>query len=309
MNMDADPALVAFAAEIGASDPVAVEGGRTRWWLGGRLPDEARVVRAPSGIVRHRADEMTVTVRTGTSVAELHELLADAGQRTALADRGGTVGGALAVGENHTSLLGRGRVRDALLQVRYVAADGRVVSAGGPTVKNVSGFDLCRIMVGSLGTLGLLAEATLRTNPIPAASCWLVGDVADPASALDAVYRPSAALWDGHTTWVELEGHAPDVAAEAGVLERAGFRHAERGPDLPVQRWSMPPADLPSLPSMGVGRFVAGLGTGLVYSDQRPTARTPDAAAVAVGARLKELFDPTGRLNPGRRVGATDVRP
>src|SRR4051812_7469403 len=104
---------------------------------------------------------MTVRVRVGTTVAELHEALRAHGQRSALPERGGTVGGAIAVGHNDLHVLGRGRVRDAVLQLRYVSADGRLITGGGTTVKNVSGFDLPRLMVGALGTLGVLAEAVL----------------------------------------------------------------------------------------------------------------------------------------------------
>src|SRR4051812_14537728 len=162
-----DEVLQEFAAQVGESGPVAIEGSRTRWSVGGELASGTRLLRAPAGILEHIPDEMTVRVRVGTTVAELHRVLAEAGQHTALPDRGGTVGGALAVGENDVRVLGRGWIRQSLLQVRYVSAEGRVVKGGGPTVKNVSGFDLPRLMVGSLGTLGLLAEVILRTNPIP----------------------------------------------------------------------------------------------------------------------------------------------
>ena len=161
-----DQVLLDFAAEVGESGPVAVEGNRTRWALGGPGTAGTRLINAPTGVVNYVPDEMTVQVRCGTTVEELHALLAEKGQRTGLPERGGSVGGALAVGENSLHVLGRGRVREAALQVRYVSDEARVVTGGGPTVKNVTGFDLPRLLVGSLGTLGLLAEATLRTNPI-----------------------------------------------------------------------------------------------------------------------------------------------
>jgi len=167
-----DPTLLAFADEVGDTGPVAIEGERTRWELGGESTGEPRLLRAPAGIVDYKPEEMTVQVRAGTTVADLHAALAEKGQRSALPERCGTVGGALVVGENDIRALGRGRVRESLLQVRYVSAEGRIVSSGGPTVKNVSGFDLPRLMVGSLGTLGCVAEVILRTNPIPAESRW-----------------------------------------------------------------------------------------------------------------------------------------
>ncbi|MEL0140505.1 MAG: FAD-binding protein, partial [Acidimicrobiaceae bacterium] len=117
----ADPALHEFAALVGADDPIAVQGNGTRWHLGGPLDESARLGEAPTGIVDYQPSEMVVTVRAGTTVAELHEALAAAGQTSALPDRGGTVGGAVAVGENRIDRLGRGSVRDAVLQVRYVS--------------------------------------------------------------------------------------------------------------------------------------------------------------------------------------------
>ena len=153
MTVVHDEALKRFATEVGDSGPVAVEGSRTRWHVGGEIDPGCRVIRAPSGVLHHRPEEMTVRARAGTTVEELHVELATRGQRTALPRRGGTIGGALAVGENDLSVLGRGRVRECLLQVRYISAEGKIVSAGGPTVKNVTGYDLPRLIVGSLGTV------------------------------------------------------------------------------------------------------------------------------------------------------------
>ena len=179
----ADRALHEFAALVGADDPIAVEGNRTRWHLGGPLDESARLVTAPTGIVDYQPSEMVVTVRAGTTVAELHETLAAAGQTSALPDRGGTVGGAVAVGENRLDRLGRGSARDAVLQVRYVSAEGEIVTGGGPVVKNVSGFNLPKLIVGSLGTLGLIAEVVLRTNPLPPVQRWIRAERVDLATS------------------------------------------------------------------------------------------------------------------------------
>lgn len=301
-----DAAVAAFADEVGSDGPVAAEGCRTRWTVGGALRDGTRLVRAPSGIVSHRPEEMTVAVRAGTTVAELHAELAAAGQRTALPERGGTVGGALVVGENDVRVLGRGRVAACLLQARYVSADGRVVSGGAPTVKNVSGFDLPRLLVGSLGTIGLLAEVIVRTNPIPPVSVWLRSDGADPFAARDALQRPSAVMWDGATTWVQLEGHAADVRSEQSVLGGLGrFAEVAGPPDLPPHRWSLRPSELRLVDAPATGPYVACVGVGLVFA-ARPQHRPPlDAVARAIGDRVKAEFDPLGRLNPGRFPGTT----
>lgn len=296
-----DPVVHAFADDVGDEDPVAVEGARTRWNRGGPPATGVRLVRAPDGIVSYLPDEMTVQVRTGTRVADLHAELAAAGQRTALPDRGGTVGGALAIGEDDVRVLGVGRVRTALLQLRYVSAEGRPITGGGPTVKNVSGFDLPRLMVGSLGTLGLFAEVTLRTNPIPPVSAWLVADDVDPFAARDALFRPSAVLWDGHRTWVLLEGHAPDVAAERDALRPIGtFEETEGPPDLPVHRRSHRRSELRGLDQGALDGAVMSVGTGTVFSREPWSPPAPDPAVRAIAVRTKAEFDPTGRLNPGR---------
>ncbi|MEZ5378373.1 MAG: FAD-binding protein [Acidimicrobiales bacterium] len=308
-----DPVLADFADEVGADGAVAVRGGGTRWSLGGPLDDGVRVLSAPSGIVEYVPEEMIVRVRAGTTVAELDAELSARGQRTALPRRSdsSTVGGALAVGENDVAMLGRGSVRSALLQVRYVSAEGRIITGGGPTVKNVTGFDLPRLMVGSLGTLGLLAEVIIRTNPIPAASQWLRSDDADPFRARDALLAPSAVLWDGSTTWIQLEGHGLDVEAEARALRAVGSFEAIDGPPaLPTNRWSLAPAALRSLGSPdgpnGTGAFVAAVGTGLVFAERPQPARPIDPVITQVSNRMKLEFDPTGRLNPGRTPGRTE---
>ena len=327
--MTAATDLATFAAEVGTEGSVAVVGGRTAWDVGGEPGGDVRFVAAPVGVVEYEPAEMTVRVGAGTPVVGLHELLAEAGQTTALppgpAGGGATVGGVLAVGHSGLDQLRWGPVRDALLEARYVSAEGRLVKAGGPTVKNVSGYDLCRVLVGSLGTLGLLGEVVLRTRPLPACSRWFAG-TADPWAVRAALYRPAAVLWDGATTWVWLQGHEVDVDAEAGVLAALGLAPADGPPALPAHRHVLGAAALCSLtgrldsgasatgpsapprpPSVGAtpptalfDRFVAEIGTGVVHADRPPARPVLPAAVVELNRRVKAELDPTGRLNPGR---------
>lgn len=289
--------LAAFAARIGRTSAVAVAGGRTHWTLGGALDPSARVVTAPRGVVEHDAAEMTVRVGAGTLVSELLAALAERGQTVHLpGPPRSTVGGALMVGRSGIRRLGAGPVRDAVLQVTYVSAEGEIVRAGGPTVKNVSGYDLVRLLVGSLGTLGLVGEVLLRTVPRPRASRWFCGEVA-PAALAGHVYRPASVLWNGATTWVLLEGHEDDVGAQGAVLGALGLSAVDGPPPLPPHRHVLDPAAI----AQGCeGPFVAEVGVGIVHRAIPPAARAVDPRVLALGAAMKRAFDPTGRLNPGR---------
>jgi glycolate oxidase FAD binding subunit len=304
-------ALDAFAADAGGADagPVTVVGGRTQWAVGGALADGAREVRAPAGVVELVPAEMTVRVRTGTTVADLDAALAEAGQTVALPDwPGATVGGVLAVGRSGVRRLGWGPVRDTVLEARFVTAEGRLAKAGGPTVKNVSGYDLCRLLVGSLGTVGLLAEVVLRTRPLPAASRWLRGAAVDPFAVVRTLYRPNAVLWDGKTTWALLEGHAADVDAQADLAGSLGLTPCPPGgrPDLGAlpHRRSLGPHELAGAVLGPVGSYVAEIGVGVVHQAGPPAPRPLPPPLAALHRRVKATFDPGGRLNPGRDPAA-----
>jgi FAD/FMN-containing dehydrogenase len=281
--------LSAFADEVGDNGPVTITGLGTR---GGPVPG-MRVVGAPAGVDWIQPAEMTVCCGAGTMVAELDEALLAVGQCVAIPPTG-TVGGALAVGRSGIRRLGYGPVRDTLLQARYVSAEGQIVKAGGPTVKNVSGFDLCRLLVGSRGTLGFLGEVILRTRPRARYEQWFRGPV-DPEDALGRLHRPTAILWDGTTTWVLLEGDERDVEAQVGSL---ALRPAEGAPPLPTGgRESIPPGAFRNL----TGEFVVEIGVGVVHRAEPAPApnRRVGPAVVALHRRLKHQFDPTGRFNPG----------
>jgi FAD/FMN-containing dehydrogenase len=285
-----DTAVAMFVDEVGDTDPVTISGLGTR---GGPVVS-ARPVSAPSGIDWIQPAEMTVSCGAGTPVADLDAALAEHGQCVALPDTG-SIGGALAVGFSGIRRLGWGPVRDTVLQARYVSASGELVKAGGPTVKNVSGFDLCRLLVGSRGTLGFLAEVILRTRPLPVSERWFVSE-RDPWELLEQLYRPTSMLWNGTATWVLLDGHVDDVAHQVRV---GGLREAEAPPTLPPNRWSMPPSQLSTLATHEVGTFVAEIGVGVVHHVQPAPSSPVDPVVAALHARIKSEFDPTGRLNPG----------
>ena len=289
--------------DLSGEDPVVCVGGRSQWDVGGPPADVVREVRASSGIVEYEPAEMVVRVKAGTTVAELDIALAACGQMVPLdpadPDRA-TVGGVLAVGHSGVRRLRYGPLRDTLLEATYVSADGRRVKAGGPVVKNVTGFDLCRLLVGSLGTLGFLEEVVLRAQPRPPVARWLRSAVADPFAVRDALFRPSSILWDGACTTVLLEGSPADVAAERAALA-GDWEEIEAPPPVPPHRRSVRPAALRQLS----GAFVAEVGVGTVHVGERPDPVAPDPSTLALHQRIKETFDPRGRLNPGRSVLAS----
>lgn len=291
MNASAlDAAVAAFGDDVGDTDPVTVTGLGTR---GGPVPGVRSVV-PPSGINWIQPAEMTICCGAGTPVADVGAALAEHGQCVAIPDTG-TIGGAIAVGQSGLRRLGWGPVRDTVLQARYVSATGDVVKAGGPTVKNVSGFDLCRLLVGSRGTLGFLAEVILRTRPMPVGEQWFRSE-RDPWELLRELYRPTSILWDGRITSVLLDGHRDDVEEQARCC---GLRPGDGPPELPRHRWSLPPSALRSLVDQGVGTFVAEIGVGIVHHGRPAPPPHVDPTLSALHARIKSEFDPHGRLNPG----------
>ncbi|MFM7755435.1 MAG: FAD-binding protein [Actinomycetota bacterium] len=293
-----------FAREVGPADagPVWVQGRGTRR----RAPDGLRVVEAPGGITSLRADEMVVECGAGTTVDELQTSLAEVGQYANLpSNGGGTVGGALATGVSDIRRLGRGAARDSVLRVRFVGHDGEVVTAGGSTVKNVSGFDLCRLLVGSWGTLGFLGEILLRTRPLPRCSAWfsLRADVAEIRRLRARLQRPAALLWNGEEARLCLEGHRDDVAVAVSDLRRhLGSTLLESAPpDLAnfPHRWSMPPRSIEE--SVVAGMCWAEVGVGTVHHRLPAPVGESSPAIREIERRLLSAFDPTGRLNPGVR--------
>lgn len=124
-----------------------------------------------SGVIEHAAGDMTVTVRAGTLLTDLQSELAAKGQFLAIDPPvPGTVGGLIATADSGPRRQRYGSLRDMSLGVTFVRADGTVARAGGKVVKNVAGYDITKLLTGSLGTLGVIVEATFRLYPIPPAS-------------------------------------------------------------------------------------------------------------------------------------------
>jgi FAD/FMN-containing dehydrogenase len=201
-----------------------------------------------------------------------------------------------------------GAVRDLLLEAQYVSAQGELLRAGAPVVKNVSGFDVCRLLVGSHGTVGQVGEVVLRCRPAPKVSMWLcTEDPSAPTQVRSLVFAPSSILWDGTCTWVLLEGDPVDVKIEAAGLARLAMVECASGPVLPTTgRVSVDPASLPdraweaslnTSPRSSDHRWVAEIGVGTVHTSW-PTGRRRDPNRLE--RDVKRTLDPTRRFSPGR---------
>jgi glycolate oxidase FAD binding subunit len=178
-------------------------------------------VSALSGILNYEHDELVITMRAATPVAEIEAVLNQRQQRLGFdpADWGplfgasaqtGTIGGALSADTSGPARLRFGAARDHLLGYRAVNGLGEVYKAGGRVVKNVTGFDLSKLMCGALGTLGVLMEVTLRVYPrAPEAATLMVGDIA-PEDGLALLRR----VWSSPFEPTGL-AYAPDCAANA----------------------------------------------------------------------------------------------
>jgi glycolate dehydrogenase FAD-binding subunit len=239
-----EPASVEEAAEAMrafARDRLAVVfmGGGTDIGLGAppaRL-DAVLHTRAMAKIREHAPSDQIVAVQAGMTLADLQRHLAAHHQRLAIdppfPDRA-TLGGIVAANAFGPRRTRYGPVRDLVIGITIVRADGAIAHGGGKVVKNVAGFDLPRIFCGSLGTLGLVAEVVFRLHPLPEASATAAlegldaADVAETVPVLrDLGVEPTAvaALPSGgkFTLAVRFEGFAPGVRDQVErTLARAG---------------------------------------------------------------------------------------
>jgi FAD/FMN-containing dehydrogenase len=221
-------------------------------------------------------------------------------------------------------------VRNRLLEVHLVLGDGRCVKGGGRTVKNVSGYDVPRLAVGSLGTLGVIVQATLRCEPRPMTSAWCAVDAAGD-EVLRRGFRPTTVLVGPGDTRVLVEGFAEDVTAEMAGLGAV----ATTAPDWPAGpfrgRISVRPGRVDAVVGRLAAEGVAVLGEGGVgtvhvaaetlagFEAARQIASAADGWLLreagggerfdgfgtplpnaALMARIKDALDPSGRCNPGR---------
>ena len=237
---------------------VLVRGGGTKLAWGGRpaAPDVVIETRGMQRLVTHTPADMTAAVEAGMPLAALQAQLRTAGQWLALDPPreavGATVGGLLATGESGPRRLRYGAMRDLVIGVKLVLPDGTVARAGGHVIKNVAGYDLSKLVYGSLGTLALIAEVVVRLHPLPEASSTLVADLDAPSATavtlrlLASPLEPAAVDWlagegERGRLAVRFEGSAagvrPQVSAAAGLLAEHGGATAQLADDDEAALW------------------------------------------------------------------------
>lgn len=206
----------------GAAQSVFVAGGRTSLHFGNPSEKTGRTLCTTSldRIIDYPARDMTVTVEAGLRIDRLQNLLRTERQRLALdvpqAHRA-TLGGALASNANGSRRYGLGTIRDYVLGLSAVDAGGRSFKSGGRVVKNVAGYDLCKMLIGSLGTLAVVSQVTLKLRPLPESSALLWAELPQVASAEPILARLVHSAARPVSIDLFNRDAAADVTSEAGL--------------------------------------------------------------------------------------------
>jgi len=245
--------------------PLRIAGGGSKDWYGGALRGELLDTRACRGIVAYDPTELVITVRSGTPLAEVESVLAEKNQMLAFEPphfgAGATVGGMVASGLSGPRRAAVGALRDFVLGAVLMNYRGEVLHFGGQVMKNVAGYDVSRVLAGSMGTLGLLLEVSLKVLPRPFEETTLRFDMDQP-TALRALNQwggqplpISASAWLDGVLAVRLSGASAALKGARTrlggeeVSDAGGFWHSLReqthpyfdaAPDAALWRLSLP---------------------------------------------------------------------
>ncbi|MHB0919313.1 MAG: glycolate oxidase subunit GlcE [Thiobacillus sp.] len=208
--------------------PLIIQGGGSKTFYGNADEGEVLSTRALAGVVEYQPKELVLTARAGTPLAEIETLLAEQHQMLAFEPPhfGGpaTLGGCIAAGLSGPRRPYAGSARDFVLGVRMIDGTGQPLRFGGQVIKNVAGYDVSRLMVGALGTLGLITEVSLKVLPKPAAETTLQFELGEAAAILKMnqwAGQPlplSATSWHTGLLTVRLSGAASAVHAAQAKL-------------------------------------------------------------------------------------------
>ncbi len=230
-------------------------GTKLSWGRPPRSADVLLDLGAMDAVLDHAAGDLVVQTQAGATLDEVQSVVGRARQRVTVDAMvpGGTVGGTLATSTSGPRRLVVGTMRDLLIGLTVVRADGVVAKAGGRVVKNVAGYDLGKLLVGSFGTLAVVTEALFRLHPAPEAQRWVIAPATDPGHAQRLVQQvvhaqvvPAAVEveWSGAAgaVTVLLEGRGTGVEGRAAAARALLGDDATVTPDAPPG-WSSYPWD------------------------------------------------------------------
>jgi glycolate oxidase FAD binding subunit len=248
--------------------PLQIRAGGSKDWYGNPPTGELLDVFGHSGIVEYEAAELVITAQAGTPLREIEAALAAHNQMLSFEPphfgEHATLGGALACGLSGPRRVNTGSARDAVLGVQLIDGRGQLLDFGGKVIKNVAGYDVSRLMVGALGTLGVMTQASLKVLPRSEREVTLQFELDQAAAILrmnQLAGRPlpiTAAAWIGGVLLLRLEGseaglHTP-LATLGGEVHAnsAAFWRAAREQTAaffiasePLWRLSLPPTTPP----------------------------------------------------------------
>lgn len=294
----------AVAQAAAAGTPLCIRAGDTKAFYGRATTGEPLDVSAHRGVVSYEPTELVITARAGTPLAEIEATLSERGQMLPFEPpyfgESATLGGAVACGLSGPARPYAGSVRDFVLGVVCINGKGEHLSFGGQVMKNVAGYDVSRLMVGAMGTLGVLLEISLKVLPRPA--CELTAALPmDAAAAIDTMNawagQPlpvSACCYDGEVLRVRLSGSESGVRS---AREKIGGEEVAQGDiywadlrehrlaffrsDAPLWRLSVPAATL--APSDGDKWLLDWGGAQRWLVSDQPPAKVRQQASAADG--------------------------
>ncbi|MFO7631302.1 MAG: FAD-binding protein, partial [Caldilinea sp.] len=255
-------------AAICAHEQLVVRGGGSKPALS--IAADGAVVldmRRLTGLIEYEPGEFTFTARAGTPLSEIAAALAEHGQYLPfdppLVDQGATLGGTVAAGLSGSGRHRYGGVRDFLIGVRFVDGQGRLVRGGGKVVKNAAGFDLPKLLVGSIGRLGALAEVTFKVFPQPShfASLRVPQPLLD--TALDTIARLNGSTFD-----IEALDLLVDEGTPVLYVRQGGLRSTLDERRATLRTW------------LGEGETLDEVGDAAVWTAAQSFAWVPDGWAL-----------------------------
>ena len=268
---------------------------------------------ALTAVVEHHPEDMTASVEAGMTLAAFQASIRRYGQWLPIDPPRAetlTIGDLLARDLSGPRRLGYGTIRDYLIGIKVALADGQIIKAGGKVVKNVAGYDLCKLFIGARHSLGIIVEGTFKLRPVPEEERFVRMEV-KTIEALETIRQKMMASWmepivfDAHrlngriSLIAAFAGNREDVAAQMETARAIGFSAAESMDDAGNFWYGEDPRKISVLPSktvqflteIGSEQFLVHLGNGVIYyrgGKPRTTERLPEVLM----DRVKQAYDP-----------------